>query len=245
LELGVDGAGPGGEEAYRVVRGQVLEAQVGARRRRCERRDGVLVLRGEPKRCAARGEHEQPRRRRQQAGDELDIRHELLEVVEQEQHAPVAETRREHFLHGLARLVHLQRLGERRSEQRRIVHGGEVDEDGAVAQLRRQLRGGGDRKPCLARAARARERDETDVVAPEERGDRGHLEAAADQWSRRHGQLHAHGCRRLRSRERGVVAQDPALQLLELRAGIDSELLHEQLAGRPASGECVGLSPER
>ena len=39
------------------------------------------------------------------------------------------------------------------------------------------------------------------------------------------------------------MAQDPALQLLELRAGIDSELLHEQLAGRPASGERVGLPP--
>ena len=123
------------------------------------------------------------------------------------------------------------------------MHRGEVDEDGAVAQLRPELRGGGEREPRLARAARARERDETYVVAPEERGDRGHLEAATDQRSRRRGQLHAHGRRRLRCRERGIVAQDPALELLELRAGVDAELFDEQLTGRPASGERVGLPP--
>ena len=39
------------------------------------------------------------------------------------------------------------------------------------------------------------------------------------------------------------MAQDPALQLLELRAGVHAELLDEQLAGGPASGERVGLPP--
>ena len=181
LEVRVDGAGTGGEQPHRVVRGQLLEAQPGAGLGRCEGRDRVLVLPREPERRAARGEHEQPRRRRQQAGDELDVRHELLEVVEQQEHAPIAELGRERVLQRIARLTHVERLCERGSEQRRIVHRGEVDEDGAVAQLRPELRGGGDREPCLARAARAGERDETYVVAPEERGDRGHLEAATHQ----------------------------------------------------------------
>ena len=177
LELRVDRAGSRGEEAHGVVRGQLLEAQVRARLRRSERGHRVLVLGGEPERRAARGEHEQPRRGRQQAGDEPDVRHELLEVVEQEQHAPVAEVGREHVLHRLARLADLERLGERVSEQRRIVHRREVDEDDAVAQLRSQLLGGCDREPRLARAARAGERDQTHVVPPQECRDPGHLEA--------------------------------------------------------------------
>ncbi len=241
LELGVDGAGSRGEEAHGVVRGQLLEAQARAGFRWSEWRHRVLVLRGEPERRAARGEHEQPRRGRQQTGDEPDVRHELLEVVEQEQHAPVAEVGREHVLQRLARLADLERLGERVSEQRRILHRREVDEDDAVAQLRSELLRGCDRKPRLARAARAGERDQTHVVAPQERRDRGHLEATTHQRCRRRGQLHAHGRGRLRCRERGVVAQDPALELLELRAGVHAELLDEQLTGRPAGGERVGL----
>ena len=169
------------------------------------------------------------------------MRHELLEVVEQQEHAPVVEVGREHVLHRIACLAHTERLCERGSEQCGVVHGGEVDEDGAVAQLRPELRSGGEREPRLARSARARERDETYVVAPEERGDRGHLEAATHERSRRRGQLHAHGGGRLRCRERGIVLQDPALELLELRAGVDAELFDEQLTGRPASGERVGL----
>ena len=39
------------------------------------------------------------------------------------------------------------------------------------------------------------------------------------------------------------MEQDPALELLELRAGVDAELFDEQLTGRPAGGERVGLPP--
>jgi hypothetical protein len=241
LELGVHCHGTGGEQPHRVVLDQLLEAQLAARLRRRERRDRVLVLPGEPQRRPARGEHEQPRRRREQAGDEPHVRHELLEVVEQQEHAPVVEVGREDVLHRIACLAHTERLCERGSEQCGVVHGGEVDEDGAITQLRPELRSGGEREPRLARSARARERDETYVPAPKERGDRGHLEAATHERSRRRGQLHAHGGRRLRCRQRGIVLQDPALELLELRAGVDAELFDEQLTGRPACGERVGL----
>ncbi len=49
------------------------------------------------------------------------------------------------------------------------------------------------------------------------------------------------GAGAVRCRERGIVAQDPALQLLELRAGVHAELFDEQLTGGPAGGERVGL----
>ena len=39
------------------------------------------------------------------------------------------------------------------------------------------------------------------------------------------------------------MAQNPALELLELRAGLDAELLDEQLPRRSARSECVRLPP--
>ena len=200
------------------------------------------MLAREAERSAARREHEQPGRGGEQARDELHVAARAARGCRAA--AACSRSREaggEHVLDGLARLARAERLGERGAEQRRVADGGEVDEDRAVAQLRPELRGGREREPRLSRAARTGERDEPHVVAPEERRDRRHLEAAAHERSRRRGEPQAGRLGRLRSRERRVVAQDPALELLELRAGIDAELLEEQLPRGPARRERVHL----
>ena len=112
LELRVDGARPRREKAHSIVRHELLEAHMRPRFGDSERRDGVLVLAGEAERRSARREHEQPGRGREETGDELDVRYELLEVVEQQEHAAVAELGREHVLHALGGLARAERLSE-------------------------------------------------------------------------------------------------------------------------------------
>ena len=90
------------------------------------------------------------------SADELDVRHELLEVVEHEQQRRLAELLGERLADRRPAFGDPERLRDRGAEQRRIPYRGEVDEDRAVAQLRPELRGDREREPRLARAARAR-----------------------------------------------------------------------------------------
>ncbi len=149
----------------------------------------------------------------------------------------------ERLLDGRSALGEPERLRDRRREERRVSHGGKVDEDDAVAHPGRELGRRRQSQARLACAARPRERHEPDLVALQERADRGDLEPPSDERRRRDGQLQRRSRRgRLGRRERRVVAQDPALELSQLRRGIDAELLHEQLAGGAAGGERVGLA---
>jgi hypothetical protein len=60
-----------------------------------------------------------------------------------------------------------QRVGDRRTEQRRILHRREVDEAGPVTELRADVLGDGQRQSGLPSPARAGERDEANVALPE------------------------------------------------------------------------------
>ncbi|HEY3550283.1 MAG TPA: hypothetical protein VGK69_04450 [Gaiellaceae bacterium] len=199
------------------------------------------MLTREAERRATRREHEQAWRPRQEPGDEPDVRNELFEVVQQQHHAAISEVSGEHVLHALCAFARTERLREGRSEQCRIVDGSEVDEHRAVMQLRPELGCSREREPSLARASRPGERDETHVVPPQERADGRHLEPAADELRRRRRKPQERGSRRFRSRERRIVAQDPALELLQLRAGVDPELVDQQLPRRSARGQRVHL----
>ena len=82
---------------------------------------------------------------------------------------PVAEVVGEHVLHRLARLVDAECIREGGSEQRRIAHRGEVDEDARIAELRTELLGGCDRASRVFPAPPGPVSvTETHVVAPQE-----------------------------------------------------------------------------
>ncbi len=121
-----------------------------------------------------------------------------------------------------------ERIGERRPcrlparrEPARSSERGERDPGSAPGRRRPPRRGaatralcGGDRQACLPRPSRAGERHETDVVASEQGDDRCDLEPPSDQRRRGRGK---------RSRQRGVVPEDRALQPTEPAARFDAE----------------------
>jgi hypothetical protein len=118
---------------------------------------------------------------------------------------------------------------DRGPEQRGVAHGCEVDEDGAVAQLGAERGRGGEREARLTRTARPGERYEPHLFAAQQPGDRCDLEMASDQRGRRRREGDARRRRRLGRGEGSVVAEDRALKLLELCAGIDTQLLDEHV----------------
>ena len=206
-----------------------------------QRRDRILVLGREAKRRAARCQNEQAWRCCEQPRDHVGVGHELFEVVEQQQHALVAEMLGQRLLRRGA-FRHIERVRDRRLEQLRIANRREVDEDGAVAKLGAELGGDGEREPRLAGSARAGQRHEPHVVAPEQAGDRRGFEPAADERRGRHRQPNATRLGRFRGGERGVLAQHLPLELLQLGAGVDAQLLDECVARSPVGLERVSLT---
>ena len=86
----------------------------------------------------------------------------LLEVVEEEQHLPLADVVGQVVLGA-------ERLGDRLGHERGIAERGQPDPEDAGLELGHELGRSLDRQPRLARAARAGERDETRPVLERER----------------------------------------------------------------------------
>ncbi len=151
--------------------------------RHSQRRHRILVLAGEVKGGTAGDEHLQPRRRREQLGDDRRGGVDVLEVVEHEQQRRWTE--------GLLQRLHAgadsERLGDRADDERGIGERGEIDED-RVVELGEKLSRRLDREPRLARPARPRERQQADVIGAQARSDGRQLEAATDEPRRRHRQ---------------------------------------------------------
>ncbi len=168
LEGQVDRAGPGGEEPDRLV---VLQ-----------RRHRVDLLAGHAQRLAAGDDETQVRALREQA-DQLgrDVDH-LLDVVEQQQHAAVADVAGQ----VVGEAQHVRRLAE---HQAGVAHRGERHPVDPAPVL---VGDGCDRlqpEPGLAGPAGAGEREQPDVVAPQQVEDLGELGVPADERRGRHGQV--------------------------------------------------------
>ena len=179
------------------------------------------------------------RRRREQAADQRRRRQQMLEVVEQQQHFTTAQR----VLEVVGSVGHADRGGDRRGDQVRLRERSEVDERRAVLEVGLQRGSHLERHPRLARAAGAGEREQSHVGAPQQRGGRSHLEAATDE--RRRGRRESSGTRpgrRRRSVEGRVVAEDRRLELHELRARIDAELVDERSPRVPVCGERIRLT---
>ena len=103
--------------------------------------------------------HEEGRQRRDRVQPHQHGRgiHDLLEVVEHDQHAPALERARDALLEaGLAVVADAEEVGDRRQEQAGLEHALQQHEVGAVGE---EVLGGVrdlDREPALADPARAR-----------------------------------------------------------------------------------------
>ena len=204
-------------------RGRCALGEERERRLLLERRKRVLLLARQAKRLAARRQHLQAGRRRQLLGDARSRVQKVLEVVENEE----------------ADLVALAERGRnRRADELGVGQRREVDEGGAVRELAGDEGGDLDREAGLPHSARAGDGQQAAVVAPEQTDERRHLELAPDERCRGRRQVDGGPARRL---ELGVLAQDLALELLELRARLEAELLEERAAGVLVGGERVCL----
>ena len=194
------------------------------------------MLQRDVERRAARRQQLELRDRIEQRRDVGERPGEVLEVVDDGEHALAFREgtgeRRDRLL--ALFLVDAESRRDRRDHEVGVRHGSEVDERRAPA-----LSGRRDGERRLARAAWAGERDEARVVTTEERYDRGELARPADELR---GGLGDGGPRRSgRGRgERRVVLEDASLERTQLGRRLEPELV-ERRAGVAVRGERVGL----
>ena len=182
LEVGFDRPCPLDEERDRSSvdelrqRGEVLQVR---QRQRCHR---ILLLATQLEPGAAGHQHLQAGRRLEQVGDEGRGAHDLLEVVQQNQQAPVAQIGHQRLQQRLLpAFLEAKRLRKRRDDQFRVADGRQVDEADAVREVVAQLGCRLQREARLARAAGSRQRQQPHLRALEQRDCRGHLPGAPDE----------------------------------------------------------------
>jgi hypothetical protein len=164
----------------------------------------------------ARDQQRQARRAREKLNEGRRGVAELLDVVEHEQELARGEDLRERLERLPAALVDLERLGDRRHEERGIVHGRQLDERRAVRIRRRGAVGRLERKPGLAAPARPGEDDQPRVARSQQRGQRLELTLPADESVGRLRQSSGSLRRAFADVERRVLLEDPSLQVAEL-----------------------------
>ena len=203
---------------------------------RVDRVDGLAV---DTKRHPARREHADMVGAAQEARRERRARlDEMLAVVEHEEELGVPEAPRERLPGRCRRVVEVERRGDESPDDDRIRHRGQVDEPHAATPGADLTPCDLDREACLARAAEAAERDQP--VCPQEVADLRELPRPADEARERDGQVVV---LLGRERHRHRVAQHCPLELPELVARLEPELVAEKRAGSPVCLERVGLAP--
>ena len=136
----------------------------------------------------------------------------------------------------------VERLRDRGHEQLGIRHGGEADEDRTVAELGLEQVGEREGETCLSRSARPGERDEPRPLVAIERADRRQLQPAADQRRGGYRQRSGRAARGLGSCKARVLLEDCALELLQRRAGVEAEVLREEVTGGAVDLEGLRLA---
>ena len=149
-----------------------------------QRLDGIEALSGDAERNATRDEKLEPRAAGDQRGHVGRGVDDLLEVVEDEEHAPIADERGDAVDdRALLGLLDVERGSECGKEVGGVGDVREADERGAVGKLRRQAMRELDREAGLPHAPRARHRH--DPVRAHELGKVGELALAAEQFRAR------------------------------------------------------------
>ena len=233
--LAAERPGTGGEQRHAVVRD--------------ERRHRPHLLALELQPLPARHEQGHGGRLQQSRDVGRGLRQQVLGVVE-EHELPLA---REGVDDGVRQgavgfLLEPQRLRHGGDDEGRVAERRERHPDEPVRETLGGLRAGLQRKTCLSRPARARQCEQPNVLALEQLDDVAQLQLATEERRRRHGQIRSRprdmGCRRGRDGaelERGVVAQDRLLELLQRLAGVEAELVEQSRARLLVGGERVCL----
>ena len=143
-----------------------------------------------------------------------------------------------------AALLHIERIGDRTGNVTRGGHACELDEPRATGEVGLDGLGSGDGEcrladatgsdKCHHRHTRERLDDEAKIaVSSDEAGGASRKVAAS-----------ADGALRLGAVEACIVAENLHLELAQLRAGLDPELLDQQVAGGRVRRESVGLAAD-
>ena len=160
-----------GEPEGRFGRLGALDEQ-GDRVHAAQRVHGVLPLSVQPEGRTARDEEGKARRGLEHLREQRRRLDQLLEVVQQHEHAPPDDALGDAREEGpLAALADLERLCDLREEERRVADRVERDEEGTVRYLARERVGRLDREPCLPGAPRARQRQQPHLAPAEGRAD--------------------------------------------------------------------------
>ena len=241
LESRVDRSGTGHEHRHGVVLLELVEPEAGAGR--LERRHGVDIFARKPQRSPARRHGAEPGRPGQQLRDRGRRLENVLEVVENEQEVARSESCEQRSAGFVVFVRDTDGRSERRPDEGRFGKARELHEDGALRGSRSEGFGDGDRESCLADAAGADEGDEPGSARFEQVHDRSDLLLSADEGRGGTRQDETRGClvRRL-DRERGIVAEDRPLELAQLGARLDPELVAELRMGAAIRLERVGLA---
>ena len=205
--------------------------------RRSQRLQLVRVLAVDPERQLAGGQHPQAGRRPQQPGDHrCQHLHQVLAAVEHEQGPRAAQAVGDHRLGGLADAEGLAEAVPERGVRRGLL------EPDQPAARRREPARGLDGQPGLADAGRSDQGHQ--AVLADQSGEHRDVVVATDQRLRDGGQVAA--CRsgpriRCSGSEAAVVLEDLLLQRLQLRAGVEPELLGQVLPDAAVGGQRVRL----
>lgn len=173
-------ANAGDEQRDARHRGQLRHRRQPARIGHGQREDRQQLLARHREGRPAGGDHAHPRAAGQQPGDVVGRVEQVLDVVQHQQHAPLAQVPAQGDRQRLgARVAQAERAGDGGQHVCRVAQRGEVDEHRAVgvlaAQPQRQLQG----QPRLARATGADQREEPGRA--EQHAGRRDLAVAADQ----------------------------------------------------------------
>ncbi len=242
-EVGLDR--PGAVDEQRD--GGRLPCAIQARRRRPlgrgEGGDLVDALAADAQHDAARHQEARERRDRVQPHEHGCGIHDLLEVVEHDEHAPVFERARDAlFERGFAVVADAERVGDRREEQLLLEHALQQHEVGSVGEEVLGGVGDLDREAALADAARTDQAHDAVGALLQQFPHALQIVLAADRGRVRRGDARDEGCRGLGLRTRRARPVEPFGQH---RREIVGDLLAQLLGGleREIGDGVVGLDP--
>jgi len=185
-EAGNDRLGPCREELHRrrLVEIRICAGTFGARQGQWRYWNFVFTREAEPH--PARDQHLQVRTRAKEMSEERRGLDDLLEVVKHEQDAPVAQVRPQpvdqRFGSGLTKT---NGLGDGGSHQVRVRDRGQINERDAVWEVISSRRGNSQRQPGLAHTTRTGQREERNILTPQELAHCCQLALPANEWGAR------------------------------------------------------------
>ena len=203
-----------------------------------ERGERELVLAVDAQPAAAGHEQLELRRVAEQGGERRRSLVDLLEVVDHEQLVAFAKVGEERGARVVAR--HLERGCDLGQDELGVAQRRQADEVDPVGKALGEVIGGLDRDTRLARPAGAGQGDQPRLAA-QQSAQLSDLMPPPDQRRRGCGQAatSAQLCRL--DRQRRILAQDRGLQLAQLRARLQAELLDQRPARIAEGGERIGL----